>query len=88
MHEGHRQRVYNRFLTDPTSLSEVELVELMLFYSIQVRDVKPIAYRLIERFGTLRGVIEAPIEALRNVEGVGEKTVSFFKLMDMLLPTI
>lgn len=84
MHEGHRDRVYKKFLQRGSSLSEVELVELALFYSIPVQDVKPIAYELIEKFGTLENVINSPIKSLMTVKGVGRKTASFLKLLAYL----
>ena len=83
MLEGHRDRLYTRFLNG-NYLSDVEILEMLLFYTIQVKDVKPIARRLLDCFGSVDGVIEAPASALMNIEGVGKKTASFFKLLDRL----
>lgn len=72
-HAGHRQRMRERFLTGGLdSFADHEVLELMLFYAIPQRNVNPLAHRLLERFGTLHAVLEAPVSELTKVEGVGE----------------
>lgn len=84
MHEGHRERLYRRYLSDEEVLSDVELVELLLCYCITRKDVKPIAKRLIDKFGSPKGVISAPPDALALIEGVGDKTVAFLGLINKI----
>ncbi len=52
----------------------------MLFYGIPYKDTNDIAHSLIEKFGSFERVLEAPIESLRDVEGVGENTAVMLKL--------
>ncbi|MGL4637761.1 MAG: RadC family protein [Beijerinckiaceae bacterium] len=79
---GHRDRLRARFKAggaDP--LPDYELLELMLFRSLPRRDVKPIAKRLIARFGSFAEVLAAPEERLREVDGVGEGTAVDLRIM-------
>ena len=72
-HAGHRQRMRERFLTGGLEgFADHEVLELMLFYAIPQRNVNPLAHRLLDRFGTLHAVLEAPVEELMKVEGVGQ----------------
>jgi DNA repair protein RadC len=79
---GHRERLRARFLAggaDP--LPDYELLELVLFRSLPRRDVKPIAKRLVARFGSFAEVIGAPLERLQEVDGVGESTAVDLKII-------
>lgn len=74
-HAGHRQRLRQRFLTTGLEgLADYEVVELILTLAIPRTDVKQPAKQLIKQFGNLRGILGAPIEELRHVDGVGEVT--------------
>ncbi len=54
----------------PQSLQDYELLELVLFSIIPRKDVKPLAKRLLGTFGTLLGVMSAPVDQLKHVEGL------------------
>ncbi len=82
--EGHRDRLRKRFRESPGSLTEAERLELLLTYAIPRRDVAPLATTLIARFGDLKSVVDAPVEQLAEVNGVGEATAAFFHLLQML----
>jgi len=60
---------------------EHQVLELILFYSIPQGDVNPLAHALIHRFGSLAGVLDAPVEELTKVKGVGRHTAACIKLM-------
>ena len=81
LHEGHRQRLRERFLRDPESLAEHELLELALFYAIPRRDTNDIAHSLIEQFGSLSGVLEADIELLKTVSGIHNGAAAFLRVL-------
>lgn len=75
LHAGHRGRMRERFQNGGLSnFHSHETVELLLFDFIPVVNTNPIAHRLIERFGTVMGVLTAPYEELVKVQGVGPKT--------------
>ena len=69
----HRKRLRKRFVnSDGHGLSDYELIELLLTYSIPRKDVKPVAKRLIKHFGGLTGILDASADELAVVGGVGE----------------
>jgi DNA repair protein RadC len=80
---GHRKRLRERFLVggaDP--LPDYELLELLLFRSLKNGDVKPVAHRLIRTFGDFNRVISAPIDRLKEVDGIGRETALDLKLIE------
>jgi hypothetical protein len=81
MSKGHRERLRQRFSENPHLLSDTERLELLLTYAIPRRDVAPLARELIANFGSLEGVITAPIERITEINGVGESTVTFLQLL-------
>lgn len=82
IHDGHRQRLKERFLTEGLdSFSEVQVLELLLFYAIPRKDTNPIAHALLDRFGSLSQVLEAPQEALCQVAGVSANSAGLLQLV-------
>jgi len=72
---NHRKRLRERFLKHGLEgFADYEVVELLLTLAIPRSDVKQPAKALISRFGNLRGVLDAPIEELRDVPGIGSVT--------------
>lgn len=79
---GHRKRLREKFRESGTdAFHDYELLELVLTYAIPRGDVKPIAKRLLEKFDSLSGVLEADREELIDVDGVGEVSATFFPLL-------
>jgi DNA repair protein RadC len=69
---GHRQRLRNRFVKSGLDgFADYEVLELLLTLAIPRSDVKGPAKALIARFGNLRGILDAPLEELRTVKGLG-----------------
>lgn len=80
-HGGHRERLRNRFFKNGgDGFEDYELLELLLFSAIPRRDTKPIAKRLIKRFGSFAGVLAAPQKLLTEIEGVGPKVAETLKI--------
>jgi DNA repair protein RadC len=72
---GHRQRLREKFnKCGFVGMAEYEIVELILTLAIPRSDVKLPAKELIVRFGNLRGIMDAPIDELQRVEGIGPVT--------------
>ena len=72
-YHGHRKRLRERFLkSGMAGFAEHEVVELLLTLAIPRRDVKLPAKALVERFGSLRGIMDAAPAELRSVEGIGD----------------
>lgn len=82
LHDGHRQRKKTQFLQQGLeSFADHEVLELLLYYAIPRRDTNELAHRLLQKFGTLRGVLQASTEELQQVEGVGENAAVFLTLL-------
>src|SRR4030067_279960 len=72
-YHGHRQRLRARFVKSGLeSFPDYEAVELLLTLAIPRKDVKVPAKLAIKRFGSFRGVLDAPVEELRKIPGIGE----------------
>ena len=85
VHDGHRKRLKQRFLTEGLDqFTDVQVLELLLFFCIARRDTNPIAHALMERYGSLAAVLDAPVEDLQKVEGVGESAAVLLKLVPQL----
>jgi DNA repair protein RadC len=81
-HLGHRERLRERFLdAGPESLPDYEILELLLTLSRPRIDCKPLAKRLLNKFGTLPALMAANPDSLRSVEGVGEATIVALKIV-------
>ena len=71
---GHRGRLRDRYLERGLdSLSDTEVIEMLLSFGTPRSDCKEQARALLAQFGSLPAVLEAPISALRQIDGVGEK---------------
>lgn len=78
MHEGHRKRMYEK-LKNGDSLYEHELLEILLFNAFQRKNTNPIAHALLDAFGSIAGVLNAEVDELCAVEGVGESVALYLK---------
>ena len=82
VHEGHRQRLKNRFLLEGLDhFEELYVLELLLFYAIPRKDTNPIAHDLLNRFGSLTGVFEATAEELQSVPGITNHAAVLLRLI-------
>ena len=84
-HAGHRKRLRERFLMGgPEALSETELLEMLLFYSVPRVDTKPLAQKLLDAFGSLDGVLAASPADLHAFASVSDGTDALFSLVRYL----
>lgn len=85
IHAGHRSRVKTEFLTRGLEgWPDHRVLELLLFYAIPQGDVNALAHTLVEHFGSLAGVLDASVDELMKVPGVGEHTAGLIKLIPAL----
>lgn len=82
MHTGHRQRMRERFRAEGLEgFAPHEVLELLLYYTRAQGDTNPLAHRLLDAFGSLKGVLEASPEQLMTVKGMGEESATLISLM-------
>lgn len=85
IHDGHREKMRARFLNAGLdSFAPHEALELLLYYAIPRRDTNAIAHTLMERYGSLTAVLNAPVEDLQKVEGIGESAAILLRLVPQL----
>jgi DNA repair protein RadC len=81
-YRGHRERLRGRFRqAGAESVSDYELLELVLFRAIPQRDVKPLAKELIAQFGSFPEVISAPPARLAEIKGMGNAAITELKVV-------
>ena len=82
IHDGHRGRLKDRFCREGLDhFEEHQVLELLLFYCIPRVDTNPIAHALLERFGSFSQVLEASVEDLEKVPGIGHNAAVFLSLI-------
>ena len=82
LHDGHRERKRVQFRQHGLDgFADHEVLELLLYYAIPRRDTNETAHRLLQKFGTLQNVFNAPAEELSRVEGMGEGAALFLTLL-------
>ena len=82
MHENHRDRLRERFLSEGLdSFQPHEALELLLFYAIPRRDTNELAHRLLQHFGSLDAVFDAHPQELEQVSGMGRNSAVMLAMM-------
>ncbi|MBQ4527388.1 MAG: hypothetical protein II998_04875 [Clostridia bacterium] len=81
IHKDHRKRVRNKFLQyGLDSFTDIEVLELLLYYSIPQRDTNELAHKLLDKFGSLKAVLNAEYYDLMEVNGISEVSASLIVL--------
>lgn len=85
IHKGHRQRLKERFLADDFYQFEPHnILELLLFYAIPRMDTNVIAHNLINTFGSIAAVFDAPYEELIKVPMISENAATLIRMVPSL----
>jgi DNA repair protein RadC len=81
-YKGHRERLKKRYrAAGLEGFHDHEVLELILCYAVQRKDVKPLAKALLKTFGNIKGVIDADIADLEKIHGIGAHTAVGLKLI-------
>ncbi|URN82808.1 RadC family protein [Acetobacterium wieringae] len=84
-HQGHRQRLKARVLSEGIdNFEDHQILELLLFYAIPMKDTNALAHRLIGHYGSLAGVFDANPRDLSALVGVTENTALLLSLIPAL----
>lgn len=85
IHKGHRERLKARFLEEGLdNFTDIQVLELLLFYAIPQKDTNPIAHNLLDHFGSLSRVLEAEVEELKKVPGISDHSATLLALVTQL----
>ncbi len=86
LHSGHRQRMRERYLAQGgEGFADHELLELLLFSCIPMRDTNELAHKLLKEFGSLPMLIEAEPRDVINRCGISEATAVFISAQNALI---
>ncbi len=78
---GHRTRLRKDVMGTLSSTADDRLLEFLLTFALPRKDTKPLARALLQRFGNLRGVLDADRDSLLDVKGLGSGCADFFELL-------
>ncbi len=79
---GHRQRLRDRFLKSGfAGMADHEVIEILLTLALPRKDVKKPAKDLLACFGNLQGILDAPVDDLRSIKGIGEVAPTAFRII-------
>lgn len=80
--KGHRQRLRQRFLEGGLErFSDEEVVEFLLTLGTPRGDLKLPAREALKLFGSISGVLSAPMEKLTEIKGIGQKNALYLRLV-------
>lgn len=84
VHSGHRNRMKNKFIASEfDNFNDHEIIELLLYYSVPRVDTNPIAHELLDRFGSISGILDASVESLREF-GLTERAAVFLNMLPQI----
>lgn len=88
VHDGHRERMRKRFRETGSfeGFSDHEIIEMLLFYTHPRRNTNEIAHELMNRFGSIAGIIEAEYDDLTQVKYITDGAATLFKMIPKFLP--
>ena len=81
-HDGHRARKKKLFREQGLdAFSDLEALELLLYFAVPRVDTTPLARRLLKRFGSLDLVLAASQAELMKTSGVGQNAAALIHLV-------
>ena len=85
IHAGHRDRLRTQFREHGLEpFTDIQALEMLLFYAFPQKDTNPAAHALLERFGSFRKVMEASVDDLLGTRGIGERSALLISLVAAL----
>ncbi len=83
--EGHRERLRQRFLrAGIKGFTDREALELLLTYAAPRKDMRRLSEDLMDKFGSLKNILEQPPSNLMLVKNIGESTAILISLFHQL----
>jgi DNA repair protein RadC len=79
---GHRERLLQKYAERGLrAFADYEVLEFLLTFALPRIDTKPLAKELITRYGTVSAVINAPLDELCEIKGLGRRSAVLFALV-------
>ena len=85
LHENHRARMLEKLKSHPDSLSEHELLEILLYSVVKRQDTNPLAHKILRYFKNLQSVFDASVEDLLKIDGVGPAIARHIKTTGLIM---
>ncbi|MEE0967750.1 MAG: JAB domain-containing protein [Clostridia bacterium] len=85
-HAGHRERMLEKYLKSGfNAFPDHELFEILLYGVMRRVNTNELGHALIEKFGSIRGVLNASHDELIGVPGIGDKAAMNISLVAELM---
>ena len=85
IHDGHREKLRRNFIeVGLEGKTDHQILELLLTYALPRIDVNPLAHELVDKFGSLSGVLDADITQLTKIKYVSENVAVLLKLIPQI----
>lgn len=86
LHSGHRQRIKDEFLENGLAhFTDHKILEMLLFYAIPRADTNELGHELINRFGSISGVLDAEYNMLIETPGIGKESALLIKFVSQII---
>lgn len=81
-HKNHRERMKQKIIDNgPEQFNDHEILEIMLYYALPRIDTNEIAHGLLDRFGSLKKILQASEKELEQVDKIGRAAAIMIKVM-------
>lgn len=83
LHDGHRNRMREEFLANgfDEKTPPHKVLEMLLFYCVPRKDTNDLAHLLLNKYKTLSGVLDAPVEELAEFDMLSRAGATLLKLV-------
>jgi DNA repair protein RadC len=86
LHDGHRKRMREKVLKNGCGeMTEVELLEMMLYHVVPRTDTRKTAEELLYKFGSIEGLLAAERGEISKLSGLKDNAEVLFMLIRELL---
>ncbi len=84
--DGHRSRMFEKFLAaGDNDVLPRDMVEMLLYYPIKLRDTRDAAVHLMDKYGTTNKLFSASADKLAEIQGVGEGSAIFLQTVGSVI---
>ncbi len=70
------------------NMPPVDVIELVLYYTLPIHNAQPIAQELLNRFGTIERIAKASSTERKSIPGIGSRTDEHFAMIAMFIPYV